>query len=652
MKKLSIIIVNYNVCYFLEQALKSVYKAATDLDLEVFVVDNNSVDGSVELVQKNFPQVKLIANKKNVGFSKANNQAIELSTGEYVLLLNPDTVLEEDTLKKCCDFMDAHPKAGALGAKMVDGKGEYLPESKRGLPTPSVAFYKIIGLCGLFPKSKRFARYYLGHLDDNDTNEVEILAGAFMFMRKSVLDKVGYLDEDYFMYGEDIDLSYKILKGGYKNYYYPETRIIHYKGESTKKTSINYVFIFYKAMAIFARKHFSQKQAKIYSVIINLAIYLKAFLDLSVNFFKRSFLTLLDATLIFLGIFFFQDFWEVTFKLEPTKFPPEFIQYAVPSYIIIWLLSNHFSGGNDRPYNIGKMIRGAIIGTILISPFSNFFDGFRYSKAVILFGGILSSLTFITTRVISHFVKYKNFHLGEMPDKNIVLVGDAKESARVMDLLNGLSLSVNVIGFINPNSKESHTLCLGTMEQLDEILEIYKVEEVIFCSKNIPAYRIIELMMTIKNRFLEYKIVPDNSDYIIGSNSKNRPGDFYTVDIKLNIVEAANRRNKRLLDVSFSLLSLLLYPILVFIVKRPIGYLKNIFNVLIGKNTWVGFASNSESYTHLPKMRKGIVSPSTNLKTSLLDQGTISRLDTLYAKDYSVLTDISILWKSLNRLGE
>lgn len=652
MKKLSIIIVNYNVCYFLEQALKSVFKASTNLEIEVFVVDNNSVDGSVELIRKNFPQVHLIANKKNVGFSKANNQAIKIATGEYILLLNPDTVLEEDTLAKCCDFMDANPKAGALGAKMVDGKGEFLKESKRALPTPAVAFYKIVGLCGLFPKSERFARYYLGHLDDDETNEIEILAGAFMFMRKSVLDEVGYLDEDYFMYGEDIDLSYRITKGGYKNYYFPETRIIHYKGESTKKTSINYVFIFYKAMAIFARKHFSQKQAKAYSIVINLAIYLKAFLDLTISFVKRSFLTILDASFIFLGIFFFQEFWEVTFKLEPTKFPPEFIQLAIPFYILIWLLSNHFSGGNDKPYNIGKMIRGAIFGTILISAFSNFFDAFRYSKAVILFGGVLSSLTFIATRVISHFIKYKNFQLGNLPDKNIILIGDEKESSRVMDLLKNLSLSVNVIGFVNPNKKENHVSCLGNMEQLDEILEIYKVEEVIFCSKNIPSYQIIELMMTIKNRLLEYKIVPDNSNYIIGSNSKNRPGDFYTLDIRLNIVEEASKRNKRVLDISFSLLGLTLFPIFMLIVKKPMGYLRNIMKVLIGKKTWVGFATNCEESTHLPKMKKGIVSPITNLKTSLLNQGTISRLDTLYAKDYSVFTDIAILWKSFNRLGE
>ena len=216
--KLSVIIVNYNVAHFLEQALNSVFKALKNVDGEVFVVDNNSVDSSVAMVQAKFPQVHLIANKENVGFSKANNQAIRLSQGEYVLLLNPDTVVEEDTFEKCIRFMDETPDAGGLGVKMVNGKGEFLPESKRGIPLPSVAFYKLFGLSKLFPKSQRFGAYHLTYLDENEIHSVEVLAGAFMLLRKSVLDQIGLLDEDYFMYGEDIDLSYRILKGGYKNY--------------------------------------------------------------------------------------------------------------------------------------------------------------------------------------------------------------------------------------------------------------------------------------------------------------------------------------------------------------------------------------------------------------------------------------------------
>ena len=256
--KLSIVIVNYNVEYFLEQCLHAVLKASKNISCEIFVVDNNSVDGSIAMLEEKFKNVKLICNKKNTGFSFANNQAIQQASGEYILLLNPDTVVEEITFEKVLAFMDEHKDAGGLGVKMLDGKGNFLPESKRGLPTPAVAFFKIFGLSRLFPKSKIFGKYHLGYLDKDKTHEVEILSGAFMLLRKTVLDKIGMLDEAFFMYGEDIDLSYRIVKAGYKNYYFADTRIIHYKGESTKKSSINYVFVLYRAMVIFAEKHFSK----------------------------------------------------------------------------------------------------------------------------------------------------------------------------------------------------------------------------------------------------------------------------------------------------------------------------------------------------------------------------------------------------------
>lgn len=286
---LSVIIVNYNVKYFLEQCLYSVRTAAAGLNVEVFVVDNNSTDGSQEMLREKFPEIQLIENRENKGFSRANNQAIKISKGRYVLLLNPDTVVQEDTFQKCVAFMDDHLEGGGLGVTMVDGGGNFLPESKRGLPTPAVAFYKIFGLSSLFPKSKKFGKYHLKYLDKNQTHEVEILAGAFMMIRKETIDKVGMLDEDFFMYGEDIDWSYRIVLGGYKNYYFSETRIIHYKGESTKKSSVNYVFVFYRAMIIFAKKHF-HKNWKWFCFFINIAIWLRAALAIVSRFFNAIFL--------------------------------------------------------------------------------------------------------------------------------------------------------------------------------------------------------------------------------------------------------------------------------------------------------------------------------------------------------------------------
>ena len=252
--KLSIVIVNYNVKYYLEQCLDSVLKSIQNIDTEIFVVDNHSSDGSLEYLIPKFPAVHFIDNQENVGFSRANNQAIEQASGEYVLLLNPDTVLGENTLTNVCRFMDENKQVGAVGVKMLDGYGHFLPESKRGFPSPWNSFTKMSGLAKLFPHSKVFGGYHLRYLDENQIHEVEVLAGAFMMLRKKTLEKSGSLDNHFFMYGEDIDLSYRINQAGYSNFYFPEP-IIHYKGESTKK-DIRYVKHFYEAMLIFFKKHY------------------------------------------------------------------------------------------------------------------------------------------------------------------------------------------------------------------------------------------------------------------------------------------------------------------------------------------------------------------------------------------------------------
>jgi GT2 family glycosyltransferase len=252
--KLSIVIVNYNVKYYLEQCLDSVLLSSKGIDSEIFVVDNHSFDHSLEYLMPKFPDVIFIDNRDNAGFSKANNQAIVRAKGEYILLLNPDTVIGESALTNVCRFMDEHHRAGALGVKMLDGFGNFLPESKRGFPSPWNSFCKMTGLSKLFPLSKTFGGYHVRYLDENDPHEVDVLAGAFMMLRRETLNKSGLLDETFFMYGEDIDLSYRISRSGYANYYFPQP-IIHYKGESTKK-DIKYVRHFYEAMLIFFNKHY------------------------------------------------------------------------------------------------------------------------------------------------------------------------------------------------------------------------------------------------------------------------------------------------------------------------------------------------------------------------------------------------------------
>lgn len=276
--KLSIIIVNYNVKHYLEQCLLSVQRALQGMDAEVIVVDNHSADRSVEYLQPRFPRVQFVASNHNLGFARANNRAIGMSCGEYVLLLNPDTIVAEHTLRDAVVWMDSHADAGALGVRMLDAEGFSARESRRGVPTPMVAFYKMVGLCSRMPSHHRFGHYYMGWLPWDEPARIEVVSGAFCMLRRTVLDKVGLLDEDFFMYGEDIDLSYRVLKGGYHNYYLP-LPILHYKGESTHKSSFRYVHVFYEAMLIFFRKH-NSGMSLLLVVPINAAIYAKASLAL------------------------------------------------------------------------------------------------------------------------------------------------------------------------------------------------------------------------------------------------------------------------------------------------------------------------------------------------------------------------------------
>lgn len=276
--KLSVVIVNYNVKNYVEQCLLSLHKALEGIEAEVLLVDNHSVDGSVEYLREHFDWVRIVASRHNLGFARANNLAIRMSHGEYVLLLNPDTIVAEPTLREALAWMDGHADTGSLGVRMLNACGESARESRRGVPTPMVAFWKMIGLCERMPAHHRFGHYYMGYLDWNTPAAIEVVSGAFCMLRREALDKVGLLDEDFFMYGEDIDLSYRVLKGGYRNYYLPSL-ILHYKGESTQKSSFRYVHVFYEAMLIFFRKHYSGMSWLI-SLPIKAAIYAKATLAL------------------------------------------------------------------------------------------------------------------------------------------------------------------------------------------------------------------------------------------------------------------------------------------------------------------------------------------------------------------------------------
>jgi len=654
--KLSVIIVNYNVKYFLEQCLHSVQNAILPTLkglVDIFVVDNASVDGSSTMVREQFPNVKLIANQKNVGFSCANNQAIRLSESQYVLLLNPDTLVQEDTFEKIIQFMDKTPNAGGLGVKMINGKGVFLPESKRALPTPEVAFYKIFGLSRLFPKSRIFGKYHLGFLDKNQTHEVEVLSGAFMLLRKEAIGKSGIFDEAYFMYGEDIDLSYRIIQAGYKNYYFPETTIIHYKGESTKKGSINYVMVFYNAMLIFAKKHFTGKKATMFAMILQFAIYFRASLAISKRLVNSLAIPLFEALIVYLCFVVFCPIWAKVIFEDGGTYPPIFLNTIVPIYILNWLFFMYFFGAYDKPYDWHQVIKGILYGSIvLILVYSLLPQHLRFSRFMLLFGAAATFITAISLRVIFHYLKIADNRMNIKRNRRVLVVGGKGEFQRIGSILDKCEDQVDMVGFICDKSLNGSNFYLGAPNQICETVRINKISEVIFSAKDILAQDIISYLLLLSSKDLDFKIASAGSLSIIGTHSINTLDEIFEIHLN-SISTKMNIRMKRFFDVILAILFFASFFISFFWVKKKGGFLNNIFSVLLNNKSWVGYISNTKSRSFkLPKIKRGVLSPIYLQTNPELNQENIDKINLLYAKNYSILNDLLIIVKGFRNLGE
>ena len=636
--KLSVIIVNYNVRYFLEQCLRSVFKALDGVAAEVFVVDNASIDGSVEMVREKFPNAIVIANTLNAGFAKANNQAIQKSTGDFVLLLNPDTLVEEQTFQKIIHFMDEHPEAGGLGVKMVDGKGVFLPESKRGLPTPFVSFCKISGLSSLFKKSSLFNRYHLGHLDSEQNHSVEILSGAFMCMRKSALDKVGYLDETFFMYGEDIDLSWRLIRGGWKNYYFAGTSIIHYKGESTKKGSLNYVYVFYQAMAIFARKHFSEKNAGIINLFIHAAIWARASVAAFKRLFNRALLPLCDIALVSV-LWQMMKMWYSSYT--GIIYTPMLFYAAMTTCVSVWLFSLWLGGAYDRPIKSTKALLPVSVGSaVILLIYSLLPESLRFSRALIMLGSLAAAVIFYFNRLLFADQKSKDGNA-----TRTIILGSDQEKTRVENVLSQAHIECEIC---KVPSTFSENLFITNKPAFGDYLRIEKIKQVVFCAADIDAANIISLMAAGGSE-VEYKIVPPEAYFIIGSGKINAPAGEIVQDIN-SILLPQNLRIKRCIDVFTALTLLIFAPVSMLIANRPWGVPANCFHVLLNRKSWVGKTSQSPQIPGLKLLKPGVIMPSENGHDSITGDISLKR-HLLYIKDYNPVFDLRLIWYARKKWG-
>jgi GT2 family glycosyltransferase len=645
--RLSVIIVNYNVKHFLEQCLYSVHRAIQGLQAEIIVVDNHSDDNSLTYLQPKFSEVKFLANQENLGFSKACNQGLELSTGKYILFLNPDTIVPEDCFEKCIDFLESHPDAGALGIKMLDGSGRFLKESKRSFPSPSAALYKLFGLSKMFPRSKVFSKYHLGNLDPDLTHEVDVLAGAFMMIKKEVLEKTGGFDETFFMYGEDVDLSYCIQKNGYKNYYFPGSSIIHFKGESTRKGTLNYIRMFYNAMSIFVRKQYGGSRARLFNLLVHSAIWFRAMMTALGNFIRRIGLPIVDAGLTLLSFWLVKNLWNKYVRPD-VQYDNRLLWIFFPILTVAYLVIAYYAGLYDRYYKRPRLIRSALIATVvLLAGYSLLPEHYRFSRAIVVFGSLLSFALIALLRFVLVRAGVLNSQQERNEELNTVIVGAPAEYEDALLVMKEAGYAERVIGRVSVS--ENDTTGMTHWKNLNQLNKNIGFREVIFCIGSLSFHEIMQLIPQLP-RSVKIKFHTDKSQSIIGSDSKNTSGEALSLENGFALSDPYHRRMKRLIDIVIAIVGLITFPIHFIFIKRPIHFFVNCFLVLTAQKTWVGYAPGEKPYPPLRPAVLGCNGVPLSVPNEL-PQESLKVMNYWYAHDYETLNDLRLLLHRYKQLG-
>ncbi|MEO8166745.1 MAG: glycosyltransferase [bacterium] len=658
---LSVIIVNYNVRQFLESALASVYRAMEGVDGEVFVVDNASDDGSVEMVREKFPQAILIESKANVGFARANNAALRQANGRYLLLLNPDTIVQEDTFKVMMKFFDENPDAGAAGCKILNPDGTFQLPCRRSFPTPWVAFTKIFGLSALFPKSKLFGRYNLTYLNEDETYEVDAVSGSFMFVRREVYEQVGGLDETFFMYGEDLDWCYRISQSGSKVYYVPLTKIIHFKGESTRRSEIDEIRTFYQAMQLFVEKHFSS--STVVEVLLSVGIVFRAALALLVKASRPLFIALVDFILVDLALALGEYiYFGELFHFPQRAYP---IVWAVPSAVVV--ASMYFSGVyTTRRHSVSRTLFAVFVSYVVISATVFFFKNFAFSRAVVLISGVINVILLPGWRLLfDRLTGKRTTSRKSLFGRPTVIVGTGPSAQEVLKRLRTrVDYGYDVVGFIDTHRKNigekiAGVEIIGSLDNVGKVIAERKVTEVIFSTDGLAYTDILSVIARSNDRSVNFRLVPNSLQSIIGKTQIDDLDTLPFVEIEYNIHKPGNRFAKRAFDVVVSLFGVVvIYPFIrMFFASPRSAFARSVLllpQVFFGRISIVGTPLTEPDILHDgsmsvqsylgPRGLTGLVQ--INQRTDLGAE-EIERYKLYYAKNQSLILDLEILMKSL-----
>jgi len=499
----------------------------------------------------------------------------------------------------------------------------------------------------LFPRSPVFARYHLGHLDENKDHQVDVLAGAFMMVKKEVLEKTGAFDETFFMYGEDVDLSYRIQQAGYHNYYYAGSSIIHFKGESTRRGSMNYVRMFYKAMSIFVRKHYGGSKAGIFNFFIHFAIWVRAGMSALSGLIRRIGLPLLDATIILLSFWIMKNVWSSYIKTN-TRYETEILWIAFPAFTIVYLIAAYYAGLYDRWYKNTELIRSTLIATVvLLAGYALLPEHYRFSRGIVLFG---ATLAFVLMALLRWMLLQSGVLTGTAEKEkhaNTLIVGTPKEYEDCLQLVTEAGLKQKILGrvAVEPGDETA----LSKWSQLETDLRAVPMREVVFCQGYLSFKDIVDFLPHLKGK-AKIMIHARESQSIVGSKSGKTSGESLSKENGYRLADPYNKRLKRLLDVSVALLGLISFPVHLFFIRKPLGFLSNCIAILVGNRTWIGYNTASAG---LPKIRSGVLTNNgqpSGRQQSLPLQG-LQMIDYWYARDYEPSTDLKLIRAAYRELG-
>jgi len=641
---LSIIIVNYNVKDFLLQCLRSVDLAMSRIAGEVIVVDNHSTDGSVSYLQPLFPHVQFISLKKNLGFARANNMALEKARGEFILFLNPDTLLEERTLEAMLAYMREHPEVGICGCKVLNPDGTLQLACRRSFPTPWASFCKVTGLQSLFPRSRLFAQYNQTFRNPDETYFVDAVSGSFMFARSSALNQSGGFDPDFFMYGEDLDLCYRISQAGWKIAYVPDTSVIHYKGASTNRSSLDRVGIFYDAMELFARKHHSSSSGVL--LFLRLGILLRSLLA-HANRNRRSLVILFFDLLSMNGALLLATKlrFGTYFGFPPYAYPAVFVALTAVSFCSMIAVGEYFE---SKP-SLRRAFRGQMVNFFLLTALTYFFKEFAFSRGVLL---MLICCGILSTGLIRVLMAVYDKSLGKEADRRIAIVGTNEAAARIIRALQSAEArNADLVGILTCSETDRNSFCevpiIGDLSHLPQLIEQHRLGEIIITDSSVQRQDVMEMISAVSMRSTRFHVALDYEDIVVSRIINEVAGIDPTLP-SYNISRLRYRLAKRVFDLAACLFLLTFGLPLVYLAKRGFSVaVRDLWLVARGRYSIVGLYPLGEERP--PRGKIGLTGLVHISRPSRLSSQVIRELNEWYVQHYTLTLDLDVLFRSLFR---